>query len=490
MGQVRLFVLLAVATADLLSAQEFRALITGQVMDPSGGAVPGAAVKAVRIDTQQSYTAKSDATGVFSVLYLLPGKYTVSVEAPGFQKALYDNVVLESAQKLILNVKLALGSVDQQVTVTGSPGLLDAATASVGGVVDQTKVENMPSTGRQVWMDLAFAQGVRMTSGTFDTTPRNNTDRYSTNGSPTDSNAFYLNGAPVSDQGNWYFVPNQDAVQELQGGTAYDAQYGHAAGGSFNVNVKSGSNRLHGAVYDNYGNEALNANFYQSNLNGIPQGINIRNTFGGVLGGPIRKDKTFFFGSYEGFRQNYPTATIGSVAPVSWRKGDFSQSGYSIYDPLTANCVKTNAQGQCSQYSRSQFPNNIVPASRIDPIGQAILNLYPQPTTAGITSNFATPGPRDFLYDQYIARVDQYFSQDTRFYAMFTTQRNLSHAPGNGFPNVATTATVPSGNDYNAIAALTKVISPSLVADCEALFWPLHLFNPHGYGSRTELHGR
>ena len=193
------------------------------------------------------------------------------MEAPGFQKAFYNNVVLESAQKLNLNVKLVLGSVDQQVTVTGSPGLLDAATASVGGVVDQTKVENMPSTGRLVWMDLTFTQGVRMTSGVFDTTPRNNSDRYTANGSPTDSNAFYLNGAPVSDQGLWYFVPNQDAVQELQGGTAYDAQYGRAAGGSFNASVKSGTNRLHGAVYDNYGNEALNANFFQSNLNGIPQ---------------------------------------------------------------------------------------------------------------------------------------------------------------------------------------------------------------------------
>ncbi len=425
---------------------------------------------AVKIDTRQAYSGKSDAAGVFSLLYLLPGKYTVSVEAPGFQKALYSSVVLETAQKLNLNVTLALGSVEQQMTVTASPGLLETATASVGGVVDQIKIENMPSTGRQVWMVLAFAQGVRLTGGGFDTTPRNNGDRYTVNGSPVDSNSFYLNGAPVSDKGVWYFVPNQDAVAELQGGTSYDAQYGRAAGGSFNVSVKSGTNRFHGAVYENYGNEALNANFFQSNLNGIAKGLNRRSTFGGVLGGPVRKDKTFFFASYEGFRQNYPTAPVGSVPPMSWRKGDFSQSGYSIYDPLTTNCVKTNPQGQCSQYGRTQFPGNVIPANRISPIGQAILNLYPEPTVSGSLSNYVVPGPRDFLYDQYIGRIDQSFSANTRLYAMVTFQRNLSHSAGNAFTNAASTASVPSGRDYNAIAALTRVLSPSLVADLKLSF--------------------
>jgi hypothetical protein len=463
--RIAFFAALLWITVLSLDGQEFRALISGQVIDPLGAGVPGAVVTAVKVDTRQAYSAKSDAAGVYSLLYLLPGQYTVTVDARGFQKTVYDNVILETAQKLNLNVTLSVGSIDQQVTVSAFPGLLETATASVGGVVDQTKVENMPSTGRQVWMDLAFAQGVRMTSGVFDTTPRNNGDRYSVNGAPTDSNSFYLNGAPVSDQGVWYFVPNQDAVQELQGGTSYDAQYGRAAGGSFNVNVKSGTNHLRGAFYDHYGNEALNANFFQSNLNGIPKGLNIRNTFGGVLGGPIRKDKTFFFGSYEGFRQNYPNPAVDSVPPASWKKGDFSQSGYSIFDPLTTTCVKSNAQGQCSQYGRNQFPNNVVPANRISAIGQAILNLYPDPTSGGFSNNYAISGPRDFLYDQYLGRVDQYFSQATRLYALVTSQRNLSHNAGNHFPNAANTASVPSGNDYNAIAALTRVLSPSLVAD-------------------------
>jgi hypothetical protein len=458
--------------AHFAGAQEFRATITGQVTDPSGAAVPGASISAVSLETRQAYTAHTDAAGEYSLLYLLPGKYTVTVEAPRFLKTIY-NVVLESARKVSLNVPLALGSVNQQVVVPADVGLLDTVSSSSGGVVDQAKVENMPSTGREVWQDLAFTQGVRfLATDPFDTTPRNNGDTFAVSGAPSNTNAFFLNGAPVSDSGKWYFTPNQDAVQELQGSVnPYDAQYGRAAGGSFNVNVKSGSNRLHGAVYDYYGNEALNANFYQSNLYGIPNGLNIRNTFGGVVGGPVRKNKTFFFGSYEGFRQNYPSPAVDSVPPLAWRQGDFSQSGYTIYDPLTTACVKTNTSGQCSQYGRQAFPGDVIPADRISPIGKAILGMYPSPTAPGATNNYAISGARNFGYDQYIARLDHNFSENTRLYAMFTTQKNFAlSSPGNGFPNAATTAQNQTGHDYNAIVDLTRVITPALVADVRASF--------------------
>jgi hypothetical protein len=204
---------------------------------------------------------------------------------------------------------------------------------------------------------------------------------------------------------------------------------------------------------------------------GTPKGVNDYYIFGGTVGGPIRKDKTFFFGSYEGFRQTYPKSSVESVPPTSWTKGDFSQSGYNIYDPLTATCAATNAQGQCTQYKRTQFANNIIPANRINPIGQAILNLYPAPQFAGSTSNYyPSLGGRNFLYDQAIARIDQYFSDSTRFYGLFTTERNLAHQPANGFPGVATNGTIQGGNDYNAIAALTRVISSSMAADFRLSF--------------------
>lgn len=265
-------------------------------------------------------------------------------------------------------------------------------------------------------------------------------------------------------------VPNQDAVQELQGGTFYDAQHGRAAGGSFNVNVKAGTNQYHGSVYDNFGHEALNANSVQNNRAAIDKSLNRRHTFGGVIGGPLRKDKTFFFASYEGFRQTFPTTPTGSVPPMEWRRGDFSQSGSSIFDPLTTTCIQTNPQGQCSQYGRTQFAGNVIPASRINPIGQAIVNLYPEPTNSGIRSNYVVPGERDFLYDQVIGRVDHNFSANTRMYGMFTYQKNLAHQPGNAFTTVGSTRQVQSGDNYNAILSLTRVFSPSLVTDFRLSF--------------------
>lgn len=453
-------------------AQEFRASITGQVADRSGAVIPGASVTAVNTATAQVYSAKTDSQGNYSILYLLPGTYTIKVEAKSFQTAVFNSVVLESAQKRGLNVNLSPGTVSQQVVVTAAGQLLETVSASTGGVIDQLKVENMPSTGRQVWDDVAFTPGIRiLATDPFDITPRNNGNKYAVSGVPPDANAYFVNGAPVSDQGSWYFVPEQDAVNEVQASAnPYDAQYGRTGGGAFNANVKAGSDHFHGSVYDYYGNEALNANYYANDLFHLPAGLNIRNTYGGTVGGPVVRGKTFFFAGYEGFRQNYPTPAVDSVPPMAWRNGDFSNSGYTIYDPATTTCVATNANGTCSQYGRKPFPNNVIPANRISPIGQAILNMYPQPTAAGINDNFAIHGGRTFSYDQYVGRIDQTFTQNTRLYGLYLAQKNGALFPGNGFTNQATTSSTPTGFDYNIILGLTHIISNSTVLDLKASY--------------------
>lgn len=474
---------LALATAILLwmalaiprasYAQEFRASITGQVADRSGSVIPGASVTGVDTGTGQTYSTKTDGQGDYSLLYLLPGQYAVTVKAPNFQAAVFNNIVLESAQQRGLNVTLSTGTVTQQVVVSAAGALLDTVTASTGGVIDQVKVANMPSTGRQVWDDVSLTPGIRtVATDPFDLTPRNNGNTYTVSGVPADANAFFVNGAPVSDQGKWYFVPEQDAVQEVQASAnPYDAQYGRTAGGAFNANVKAGTGKFHGSVYDYYSNEALDANYFANDLFHIPNGLDIRNTFGGSVGGPVIRDKTFFFAGYEGFRQNYPSPAVDSVPPMAWRNGNFQGSGYTIYDPATTTCVATNSSGGCTQYSRQPFLNNIIPSGRISAIGQAILAMYPQPTTAGSVGNYAIPGARTFSYDQYVGRVDQTFTDKTRMYGLFTAQKNggLS-SPGNGFPNEASTAVYPTGFDYNIILGVTRIISNSMVLDLKASF--------------------
>jgi hypothetical protein len=453
-------------------AQEFRASITGQVADRSGAVIPGAVVTAVDTSTGQTYSTKTDSQGDYNLLYLLPGTYVVKASAQNFQTSVFNNLVLESAQQRGLNITLNPGTVTQQVVVSAQGQLLETVNASNGGVIDQLKVENMPSTGREVFDDVSLTPGIRTTStDPFDITPRNNGNQYTVSGVPTNANAFFVNGAPVSDQGKWYFVPEQDAVQEVQSSAfPYDAQFGRTAGGAFSANVKAGTNKYHGSVYDYYGNEALNANYYSNDLFHLPAGLNIRNTFGGTIGGPVIRKKTFFFGGYEGFRQNYPIPSVDSVPPMAWRTGNFQGSGYTIYDPATTTCVTTNSSGGCTQYGRKAFQNDVIPSQRLSPIGEAILAMYPQPTAGGIVNNYAIHGARTFSYDQYVGRIDQTFTDRTRMYGLYLAQKNGALNPGNGFTNQATTSGVPTGFDYNIVLGLTHIISNAMVLDVKASF--------------------
>ncbi|MGH9470485.1 MAG: carboxypeptidase regulatory-like domain-containing protein [Terriglobia bacterium] len=470
------------ASASISVAQEFRASIIGEVTDPSGAPVPGAVVTAFEHSTNQTYTAKSNADGVYSIDFVQPGQCTVMVEAQGFTRKAYPDVTLEAGQKLNLNVTLSLGSVRQQVTVTASPGLLNTTNASSGGVVDQRKVENMPSTGHMVWDDLMFTQGVReLNPNPFNITPRNNaSNTYSANGAPASGNAYFLNGAPVSTGPDWDFVPNQSAVQELQASvSAYDAEYGPAAGGTFNTVVKSGANSFHGELYDYHRNSALAAAEYSDNLFGLPKTLNIANTFGGAVGGPIQKNKTFFFGSYEGFRQLQPATVSDSVPTASMRNGDFTGSGYTIYDPSTVQCVRTSSAG-CTTYGRAAFPRDAVPQGDINPVGAKIVNLYPMPNRPGVLHNYVVVAPQDYDYDQYIGRVDYEFSDTMRLSALFTEQKNHQIGPGNAFSAVGTTSNVPTSDDNNAIVDFTKTFSASLVGDFKASFGRYSTFTTTG----------
>lgn len=216
--------------------QDFRASITGQVADSTGAVISGASITAVNVETRLAHPTKSEKQGVYSLLYLLPGSYTVTVQANNFQTMVYNNVVLNSAQQLGLNVILKPGNVTQEVVVTAGNVDLDTVTASTGGVIDQTKVENMPSTGLQVFDDVSFTEGIRADSAnTFSYTPRNSANLYAVSGSQTDESTFYVNGAPVSDVndvGAWYFVPNQESTSQVQANVMpYDAQYGRTGGG-------------------------------------------------------------------------------------------------------------------------------------------------------------------------------------------------------------------------------------------------------------------
>ena len=463
------------------NAQEFRASITGEVADTSGAMIPRASITAVNADTHVKYSTKSDGQGVYSLLYLLPGSYTVTIGATNFKTTVFDHIRLDSGQKLGLNATLKPGSVAEQVIVTPSEVELDTVSASMQAVVDQRQVENIPSSGHEVFDDVIFTQGVRINGLAFNTFPRNNAITYTAAGAQTDENAFYINGAPVSDTGSWYLVPTEQAVQQVQvQSMPYDAQYGRTGGGAFSVNVKDGTNAYHGMVFEYYGNQALNANTWVADLTGAKKPINIRNTYGGESGGPIKKGKIFYFGSYERLVQHQPMAESDTVPTAAWINGNFAGSGYTIYDPTSTYCAKTNSSGGCTTYARKPFPNDQIPASAISKIGQAILALYPSPNRSGFTNNYFVDVPRILGYDEYIGRVDDDFSANTRMYVLFMRQYDFSHGSGNGFSNVAATSSDQISTDYNSVVDLTHIFSPSLVLDAKASYDRNYAINTNG----------
>src|SRR5262245_2763002 len=396
---------MALAVSPAGYAQEFRGSIKGQVTDPSGAIIAGAKITAVREGTQEPYTATTNTAGAYSIPYVLPGIYKITVEAPGFKRAASEAGTLDGAQKLNLDFQLEIGSVSEQVLVQADSAMVNTGDASGGSVLDTDKIQNLPLNGRQVYMLLSLTPGVRFTQTQFGAQGFSGTrgwdvnSSYDINGVGTRGyNQFTLNGAPITIQqnGTWEIAPNVDGIQEVNIMTnTYDAQYGRAGGGTVNMVMKSGTNAFHGTVFDYFRNSVFDANTFTNDFRGAPKGLHNQHQFGGTVGGPIQKDRTFFFFSFEGWREVVPFPVGPTSTPAAAFRMlpngsvDFTPSGFVIYDPLSTHCA--NNSNPCNSFTRDAFPGNVIPANRINATGLKLLGLYPQPNGPGVFNNFLPP---------------------------------------------------------------------------------------------------
>jgi len=256
--------------------------------------------------------------------------------------------------------------------------------------------------------------------------------------------------------------------------------------------MKSGTNQYHGTAYDYFENGHLNANNFQNNVTGIPRQMIHQNQFGGTIGGPVKKDKIFFFGSYEGYRESIPFSVVANTVPAYLRPSgtgvnfaNTAQSGvlYNVYDPNTTQCLTAagalapgTSVGNCpspNHYGRTLFPNDTIPASRINQTGAAILNLYPLPNSGGaaLGSNLVTPAPDVYSYDQPMVRVDYDTSDKTRWYSLFAFQRGTENRNTNGLTGVAETGNIDHiRQDLTASQDMTHIFTPTLLADFKLSF--------------------
>jgi hypothetical protein len=484
--------LLQTVLAGTLWGQEFRGTIIGSVSDPTGAVVPNALITAK--GPQQTYTTKTNGSGNFAIPFVQPGTYEVTAEAQGFKKELKQGVNIDVSQKVNLNFSLQVGATSEEVTVKADAVSVNTADASGGTVMDPEKVQNLPLNGRQVYMLLALTPGTRFTTSTFGpagnsgTRGWDQTNAYEINGVQNNLNQFTLNGANISQQtstgrGSWFVAPNVDAVEEFKVQTnTYDATYGRTGGGTINVITKSGTKAFHGTAFDYWRNAVFDANFYQLNQRSQPRFGHNQHQFGGTFGGPIRKGKTYFFASFEGWREVLPIPVTTTSVPagiVQNPDGSVDMSANlagrginGIFNPFV--CATTNTDGSCKTRQRLSWngKNDVIPPNLVSPIGLKILGLYPQANFPGFTNNFVGTTRGIYNYNQPMVRVDHEFTEKTRLYGMYTWWSGTEFRNSSGFtdPRIQTGNINNYRSFQNEMVDLTHTFSPTLLGDLRFSF--------------------
>lgn len=445
--------------------------LQGAVTDPSGGIVTGAKVHIVNTKTGETKDLVTDSAGRFVQPFLLPSTYNVTVEASGFQKTAQNNIYLEVGQNRALKIELAVGQASTSVNVEATTPALDTTGATLGTVIENKRVNDLPLNGRNAFSLAALAPGVNSTGS--GSTPYINGGRNATSEVQIDGITDIL---PENNVGNssLAITPQVDAVQEFSVSTnALDAQYGRFGGGLINVVTKSGTNEFHGDVFDYLRNNVLDANDFFANRNGRPKSGFKRNQWGGVFGGPIVKNRTFFFVDFQGDNQRNQSIYTGTVPINAWRNGDFSNlrdsSGrpITIYDPLVTQADPADPTGNIL---RAPFAGNRVPMNRISPIAAKLLTFYPQPNTSPSNpftnaNNFINNGVDKNDGYQYDARVDHNITDNWRIFGRY------SHSWGSDTPpllygNAASPSSAGGPSNSNAWAGdidNTITLSPTVI---------------------------
>jgi len=413
-------------------SQDPRGAISGTVMDSTDAVVPGASVRALNVETGVVATAQTNEAGLFHIPFLLPGRYRVTVEMEGFKRYVQENVEVRVGETVTLPIRLEVGTLSETVEVTAAPPLVDTAGSSLGQVIDRERILDLPQRGANP-MELALlapgvvnATNLRLRKAMAPEA----TSQFSADGAGTYNNEFQIDGIPnmSGDRGRGYsriaFSPPIGAVREFKIQTsAYDASVGHTMGALVNVSTASGTNEFHGELHYILRHSALDAPNFFNNRAGTKPGVYQDHRYGGYIGGPLiipklynGRNKTFFFYVGDDNRFGVPTRWIRTVPTPLERQGNFSEllaisSNYQIYDPFTTTPAPKG------RFQRQPFPGNIIPPSRLDPVGLNLVKLYPLPnqpgTVDGRNNFFLSNKSLEKIY-QHLLRIDHAFSENHR----------------------------------------------------------------------------
>ncbi len=462
-------------------AQQETATLTGEVKDASGAVVPGASLTITNIATGVALKSATNEQGLYTVPSLKPGPYTITVEKAGFKKSVRSGLTLQVAQVARVDISLQVGDLTNTVEITAATALLETETSSRGSVIDQKKINDLPLNGRD------YNQLALLSPGVLPTTPRlasvNFKGAMNVNGNRTFNNVFLLDGVDNISYSNSFrgenvqlVQPSIEALQEFKIQTnAYSAEYGRSSGAVINATIKSGSNAIRGSLYEFLRNEKLDASNFFSNALGTAKPIRKRNQFGAAVGGPLVKNRTFWFADYEGLREREGVPRVSQLPTAAEKAGLFSAA---VVDPFAAGRPEfgKNAAGQW-----------VIPAARWDPVGAAIVKLIPDPNVPNSTIYASTP-ITSTRQDQFDVRVDHQFATNLTLFGRysFVDTNTFRPAPlpglGEGSFNDAFGSNL--NRSQGLALGLTWTVSPALVGDLRFGFARGNYFtNPPNFGT-------
>lgn len=481
------------ATASF--AQGTNATVTGIITDQTSGIVVGATVEMISSSTNVSSTATTNKDGLYRISGLIPGIYTARVSMSGFKTETRKAIELHVQDDVSMNFTLQVGATSESITVESGEPLLQTQSSSLSQVVEGRTVQDMPLNGRNVMNLVALTPGVvaqgttsgnpvaNQTNGSF--TNPNGWGNYQIGGGFANQSATLIDGASINTSytNSVSLVPTQDAIGEFRvSSNAVSPEYGRFAGGVINLSTKSGGNDFHGSVYEYIRNKVLNANYYFNNATGLARPAFTQNQYGATIGGPIKRDKAFFFFSWEGFGLRTASPQILSVPTAAMRSGDLSALGVNIYDPYTTT---SNGNGG---YTRTQLScngqANVICPNRIDPTSAVVLNFFPSPNLPGTANNYAVDPSTGGNSNQYNGRVDYSLSDKQRLFARYTYWNGTTLA-ANPFNNTTGTPG-PDFTTHQVVLGDTYTINSTTVADFRVSYLRF-LFNAEPPSNGTDL---
>jgi hypothetical protein len=467
----KLHLLLSIGLVCSMSSysQSVRGTILGTVTDASGAVVRGAKVTAVQTSTGLTRTEPTNAEGEYSIPQLPVGPYTVTAEQPGFKKTERTGIELRVDDKLRIDLALALGQVSETVAVEATAPVVNTDSATVGNVVDNKKVTELPLNGRNFLQLNLLVPGANQ--GVKGSQNQTQGGSISVNGAREQANNFLLDGMDNNDLAiNQYAVAiSTEAIQEFKvQASTYSAEFGRSPGAQINIATKAGTNEIHGVLYEYLRNNVLDAKNFFDRPGPMP-GYK-RNQYGASIGGPIKRNKTFFFGNFEGARIRQGITKVATEPTVDMKNGNLSALSTAIYDPNSLAMVN-------GTLARSPFPGNIIPSGQITAVGRAVVGLYPNPNGAGTSTanGLYTSSPTKTVdFDQFTVRVDHRvndnnalfgrysYSKENRFDTFDSFCASANNVPGFGCNTL--------NGGQQAVADYIRLLGPAKVNEARMSF--------------------